>query len=122
MKPAPQTSDIPEAITDDGAKTEWIESLYLQDEWKIIPSVTLNYGLRFDKFNAYAAGHQMSPRVNAVWQALDDTVLHAGYSRYLSPPPFELVGNETVNKFANTTAAASVGIADTTASRKGQLL
>jgi len=28
-----------------------------------------------------------------------------GYSRYLSPPPFELVGNETVSKFVNTTAA-----------------
>ena len=108
-----QTSDIPVAITDDGAKTEWIESLYLQDEWKIVPAVTLNYGLRFDKFTAYAAGHQVSPRVNVVWQALEDTVVHAGYSRYLSPPPFELVGNETVNKFANTTAAAAVNLADT---------
>jgi outer membrane receptor for ferrienterochelin and colicins len=34
----------------------------------------------------------VSPRLNIVWQALDDTVVHAGYSRYLSPPPFELVG------------------------------
>jgi hypothetical protein len=31
----------------------------------------------------------------------------------LSPPPFELVGNETVAKFANTTAAPSVTQADT---------
>jgi hypothetical protein len=108
-----QTSDIPADIVDNGSKTEWIESLYLQDEWKIIPTVTANYGFRFDKFTAFASGHQLSPRINVVWQALPDTTLHAGYSRYLSPPPFELVGTETVSKFANTTAAASVLQADT---------
>jgi outer membrane receptor for ferrienterochelin and colicins len=108
-----QITDIPETVIDNGAKTEWIESLYLQDEWKIIPAVTVNYGLRFDYFTAYTSAHQVSPRLNVVWQALDDTVVHAGYSRYLSPPPFELVGNETVTKFANTTAAPAVTQADT---------
>jgi hypothetical protein len=108
-----QITDIPENIVDDGAKTEWIESAYLQDEWKIIPDVTLNYGLRFDTFTAFTSARQLSPRLNVIWQALDDTVVHAGYSRYLSPPPFELVGNETVAKFANTTAAAAVNQADT---------
>jgi len=108
-----QISDIPETILDNGAKTEWIESAYVQDEWKIIPAVTLNYGLRFDTFTAFTSAHQLSPRLNVVWQALEDTVVHAGYSRYLSPPPFELVGNETVTKFVNTTAAAAVTQADT---------
>jgi outer membrane cobalamin receptor len=108
-----QIGDAPVSIVDDGAKTEWIESLYLQDEWKIVPAVTVNYGLRFDRFTAFTSARQLSPRLNAVWQALDDTIVHAGYSRYLSPPPFELVGNETVAKFANTTAAAAVAQADT---------
>jgi len=108
-----QISDTPVDIVDNGSKTEWIESLYLQDEWKLIPAVTLNYGLRFDKFTAFASGHQVSPRVNIVWQALPDTTVHTGYSRYLSPPPFELVGTETVSKFANTTAGAAVLQADT---------
>jgi outer membrane receptor for ferrienterochelin and colicins len=108
-----QVSDVPVTIIDNGAKTEWIESLYLQDEWKLIPTVTVNYGLRFDKFTAFASGHQVSPRANIVWQALADTTLHAGYSRYLSPPPFELVGTETVSKFVNTTAGAQVLQADT---------
>jgi hypothetical protein len=107
-----QTSDVPITIIDNGAKTEWIESLYLQDEWKVIPTLTFNYGLRFDKFTAYTAAHQVSPRFNAVWQALDETTVHIGYSRYLSPPPFELVGNETVSKFANTTNAPAVTLAD----------
>jgi outer membrane receptor for ferrienterochelin and colicin len=108
-----QIGDVPIAIVDDGAKTEWIESLYLQDEWKVIPSVTLNYGVRYDYFTAYARAHQLSPRLNAVWQALDDTTVHLGYARYLSPPPFELVGGETVTKFNGTTAAAPVATADT---------
>ena len=31
--------------------------------------------------------------------------MHAGYSRYFSPPPFELVGNKDINLFQNTTNA-----------------
>jgi hypothetical protein len=108
-----QVNDVPAVIIDNGAKTEWIESLYLQDEWKLIPTVTVNYGVRFDKFTAFASGHQVSPRANIVWQALADTTLHAGYSRYLSPPPFELVGTETVSKFVNTTNGPQVLQADT---------
>jgi outer membrane receptor for ferrienterochelin and colicins len=107
-----QTSDVPISIVDNGAKTEWIESLYLQDEWKVIPSLTFNYGLRFDKFTAFTAAHQVSPRFNAVWQALEDTTVHVGYSRYLSPPPFELVGGETISKFLNTTAAPAVTVSN----------
>jgi outer membrane receptor for ferrienterochelin and colicins len=107
-----QTSDVPTSIIDNGAKTEWLESVYLQDEWKVIPSLTFNYGLRFDKFTAFTAAHQVSPRFNAVWQALDDTTVHIGYSRYLSPPPFELVGGETISKFLNTTAAPGVTVSN----------
>ena len=108
-----QLNDIPVSIVDNGAKTEWIESIYLQDEWTIVPAVTVNYGLRYDHFTAFTGACQLSPRVNVVWQALPDTVVHGGYSRYLSPPPFELVGTETVSKFANTTNAPVVTLADT---------
>src|SRR6202048_1051935 len=63
-------SDVPTAIVDNNSKTEWIKSLYLQDECKLIPTFTINYGLRFDRFTAYTSAHQLSPRVNMVWQAL----------------------------------------------------
>jgi outer membrane receptor protein involved in Fe transport len=106
-----QLSDIPISIVDNGYKTEWIYSGYVQDEWKVVPAFTLNYGIRFDKYSAYSSGHQWSPRVNAVWEAIPGTTLHAGYSRYFSPPPFELVGTETVTKFANTTSAPEVPLA-----------
>ena len=51
--------------------------------------------------------------MNLVWQATSDITLHAGYSRYFSPPPFELVGSQTLAKFEGTTAAPPVGQATT---------
>ena len=97
-------NDVPVSIVDNGAKTEWIESTYLQDEWKVVPALTVNYGLRFDRFTAYTGASQTSPRVNIVWQALPDTTVHTGYSRYISPPPFELVGSKDIALFQNTTS------------------
>ena len=105
-------TDVPTTIVDDGSKTEQIESAYLQDEWKMTPAFTLNYGLRFDHFTAYSSASQASPRLNAVWQIAPQTTLHAGYSRYLSPPPFELVGAKDIALFQNTTSAPAVSLAD----------
>lgn len=91
-------------VADDGSQAQWMESLYLQDEWKILSSLTLNYGLRFDHYQAYSSGSQISPRINVVWQLPADTTLHAGFSRYFTPPPFELVGGETIRRFVRTSA------------------
>jgi outer membrane receptor for ferrienterochelin and colicins len=97
-------SDIPTTIIDNGSQTEWIYSAYLQDEWKALPVLTVNYGLRFDRFTAFTSDKQVSPRLNVVWQALPNTTVHTGYSRYLSPPPFELVGGKDIALFENTTS------------------
>ena len=96
----------PISIGDQGSKTEWTESVYLQDEWKVLPAVTLNFGGRFDHYCGYRCEQQFSPRVNAVWQPGSGTTIHAGYARYFSPPPFELVGTTSVAKFVGTSAAA----------------
>ena len=103
----------PESIADNSGKVELIESLYLQDEWQLLPSLTINYGARFDHYDAFSRGNQLSPRLNMVWKATSSTTVHGGYSRYFSPPPFELVGSEDVTKFANTTAATELTQADT---------
>ena len=102
---AVQTSDVPLAILDNGGKTGWTYSIYLQDEWKPVEHFTVNYGVRFDHYSAFSNGSQLSPRLNVVWQPMGGTTLHAGYARYFSPPPFELVGNESILRFLNTTAA-----------------
>jgi outer membrane receptor protein involved in Fe transport len=103
-----QSSDVPLPIADNGGETQSIESAYIQDEWKLAAPLTLNYGLRFDHYNAFTSGQQVSPRVNLVWKPAQGMTVHGGYSRYFSPPPFELVGGETLGLFAGTTAAAQV--------------
>jgi outer membrane receptor for ferrienterochelin and colicins len=99
-------SGQPFAIPDNGTATEWTESAYLQDEWKLTPELTFNFGGRYDHYCGYRCEQQLSPRANLVWQPGTDTTLHAGYARYFSPPPFENVAVTSVAKFANTSAAA----------------
>ncbi|CAN5382593.1 hypothetical protein BH09PSE2_BH09PSE2_17940 [soil metagenome] len=108
-----QLSDSPFTINDRSASNNYLYSVYLQDEWKITPQLTLNYGLRADESDGFRNESQLSPRVNAVWTPLEGMTLHAGYARYFSPPPFELVANQTVALFQGTTAA-SPGTTDTT--------
>lgn len=101
-----QTADQPFAVRDSSGKTGYTYGVYLQDEWRILPSVTINYGGRFDVVDAYTKDNAFSPRVNVVWTPLKGTTLHAGYARYFTPPPFELVGSQTVNRLARTSGAA----------------
>jgi outer membrane receptor protein involved in Fe transport len=101
-----QTSDIPVTLLDAGRKHAWNYGLYVQDEWQIVPEFTLNFGLRYDQFQAFDSENQLSPRVNAVWKPTDTTTVKLGYSRYFSPPPFELVANTDIALFDNTTSAA----------------
>lgn len=102
-----QTSDAPIAIRDLGAKHAWSYSLYAQDEWDLAPTVTLNYGVRFDQFRAFDAEQQLSPRINLVWKPSDETTLHAGFARYFTPPPIELVAVTDIALFDGTTAQTS---------------
>ena len=87
---------------------------YLQDEWKILPQVTINYGARFDEYYAsFLKANQPSPRVNVIYQPTDWTTLHAGYARYFTPPPVENVPAGSVTAFDNTSGEAANFPADT---------
>jgi len=99
-----QTSNVPLTVVDNGTQAQQIESIYLQDEWQVLSPLTINYGLRFDHYSAFSSGSQLSPRLNFVWKLDSGTTVHGGYSRYFTPPPFELVGSETFTKFTGTSA------------------
>lgn len=101
-----QTTDIPQTVPDSAGKTGTTYGLYVQDEWRVLPKLTINFGARFDVVDAYAKDREVSPRVNVVWTPFEGTSLHAGYSRYFTPPPFELIGNGTVARFQGTSGAA----------------
>ena len=103
-----QSGSTPFGIPDDSAKQAYLYGLYLQDEWKLTPELTLNYGARFDVVNAYVNESQLSPRINLVYQPREGTTLHIGYARYFTPPPLELVPASSVSKFAGTTNGPAI--------------
>jgi outer membrane receptor protein involved in Fe transport len=79
---------------------------YLQDEWKILPQVTINYGARFDEFySSFLKANQPSPRANVIYQPTDWTTLHAGYARYFTPPPVENIPAGDVSSFNGTSGS-----------------
>jgi outer membrane receptor protein involved in Fe transport len=80
----------------------------VQDEWHILPTVTINGGLRFDGVAAFTQEDQVSPRLNVVWKPTATTTVYGGYARYFVPPPFELVSPGTITQFIGTTAAPEV--------------
>jgi outer membrane receptor protein involved in Fe transport len=83
--------------------------MYAQDEWKITSQLTLNFGARFDVYSSsFDAENQLSPRANLVYQLFHGTTLHAGYSRYFTPPPVEAVNSGTLSLFNGTSGASQV--------------
>lgn len=76
--------------------------VYLQDEWKPIDKLTINYGARFDQMNAFVEANQLSPRLGAVYKLTPETTLHAGYARYFTPPPNESIAPQTLNQYTGT--------------------
>lgn len=92
-------------IIDNHNKNATLLGYYLQDEWKPVDKLTVNYGARFDYYDAYISDNQISPRIGAIYDLTSSTKLHAGYARYFTPPPTELIAPVTIAAFQNTTGA-----------------
>lgn len=103
-------SDNPFNVTDANSKFGWLIGLYVQDEWKITPQLTLNTGLRFDQMFQYVDANQFSPRVGLEYRPVDGTMIHAGYARYFTPPSLVLAAPTNLALFTNTTAQPEVGL------------
>ena len=102
------TSDQPFNVADSLAHSGGLYGVYVQDEWRLGPSLTLNFGLRFDAVDQFTHENQVSPRVNLVWKPAGGTTIHVGYARYFVPPPFEAVTPTSIANFAGTTGAPAV--------------
>jgi outer membrane receptor protein involved in Fe transport len=103
-----QTSDVPLWLRQEQRKRGSIYGGYAQDEWAVSDRLTINAGARMDGVSAYRTEGQLSPRVNAVVTLDDRTTLHAGYARYFTPPPLELLQVDDPGLFAGTTNAPAV--------------
>jgi outer membrane receptor protein involved in Fe transport len=100
-------------ITDNHPLYGLFTGLYLQDEWKVFSTLTLNFGARFDVFSSsFDNENQLSPRANLIYKPTRTTTLHIGYSRYFTPPPIEAVSGGTLSKFVNTSGAPATLLDD----------
>lgn len=100
--------DAPTGVVDSSSKLGWLFSTYLQDEWRVTNTVTLNSGLRFDQMAEYTNANQLSPRVSLTWRPTEDTTFHAGYSRNFTPPAQVLAAPTNLALVQNTTQQPAV--------------
>lgn len=61
--------------------------LYAQDEWAIVPGVTINPGVRVEWLRGLAHGAAVEPRASVVWTPASGLTTHIGYARYASAAP-----------------------------------
>ena len=100
-----QAGGTPLQITDNASVGGHLYGVYVQDEWRPVPALTVNYGLRYDKVATVVTESQVSPRLGATYQLGENTRVHAGYARYFTPPPTETIDTTSVQKFLGTTNA-----------------
>jgi len=101
-----QTSTTPFLIDENSAKNSQLYGVYLQNEWRALKDLTLNYGARFDLSRAYVNESQISPRLGAVYDLSKDTKIHAGFARYFTPPPVAAISETNRQKFNDTSNAS----------------
>ena len=81
---------------------------YAQDEWKIIPSLTLNVGIRYDlQFLKEIATdrNNISPRAGFAWSPFSSgsTVIRGGFGLYYDRIPLRAVANALLSSNNTTT-------------------
>ena len=80
--------------SDSNPEHDFVEAVYVQDEWVLSPQLTLNAGLRFDAYQAHYSDaqpgyDQFEPRIGISYLITPSTKLHAYYGRLFNAPPFE---------------------------------
>jgi outer membrane receptor protein involved in Fe transport len=110
----PDGNPLPTPVTlnDYTAKVGWTAGAYVQDEWRIRPDLTLNTGLRFDQMNQFVSANQLSPRIAIMYEPLADTTVHAGVSRYFTPPMQAQATPNNLALFQNTVQQAAIPLDD----------
>jgi outer membrane receptor protein involved in Fe transport len=97
-----QTSTTAKRIDENNAQNSEFYSAYLQNEWQATSDLTINYGARIDVSHAYVNESQISPRLNAVYNLSEQTSIHAGYSRFFTPPPVSSISDTNIEQFHET--------------------
>ena len=105
-------SPTPFAVTDANSLLGLTIGTYVQDEWKLSKTVTLNLGVRFDQLYQFVDSNQVSPRATLIYKPFDGTSIHAGYARYFTPPYQAQATQSNLALFTNTTNQPEVPLND----------
>lgn len=101
------TTDQPMGIVQGADFVGWLYGVYVQDAWKLSPTMTMNVGARFDVVDGVTQENQFSPRLNFVWEPNDILTARVGYARLFTPPPLAQVTDGAIAAATGTTAASA---------------
>jgi outer membrane receptor for ferrienterochelin and colicins len=94
-------TDLPTGpvLSQTGANTnvQTREEFWIQDQWSVTDSLTLNVGLRGDVIQGFYNEGQVSPRVGLTYKLNRSNVFHAYYGRLFTPPNVEQIAFTKLN-------------------------
>jgi hypothetical protein len=94
---------VPRPVIFNGEKTGGQGSIFIQDKVDVTATLTVDLGLRFDRYTLAISESHVSPRVNAAWRLPSGTVLFGSYNHFFVPPPIEnvLAGSAGLTRFVS---------------------
>jgi outer membrane receptor protein involved in Fe transport len=82
---------VPRPVVFNGKETGGQASAFVQDKVQLTPNLTVDLGVRFDRYSVAISESHVSPRVNAAYRLPAGTVLFGSYNHFYVPPPIENV-------------------------------
>ncbi len=97
-----EQGQAPVYSSDNNEDTGYLESVYLQDEYKLTHTLTLSAGLRFDATQYHFSDvttqdSWLQPRLGLSYKASENTVFHVFYGLSFQPAPVENLRDTFVN-------------------------
>jgi outer membrane receptor protein involved in Fe transport len=94
---------IPRPVVFSGTETGGQASLFVQDKVQVTSSLTVDAGVRVDRYSLAISETHVSPRLNAAFRLPAGTVLFGSYNHFFVPPPVEnvLAGSAGLTRFVS---------------------